>query len=267
VWPIHDQTPPSQLGKSHVTRIGLISDIHSNLESLEAVLCDVSLAGIDTLICLGDITGYGPNPGECVDLVRQACDLVVLGNHDEAMIDPEIGARFRGPAQLALEYNRSNLSPDQLRYLRSLPERTEFGDLSVTHACFGPNKYDYLYSRETASQAFANMPTRFGAVGHTHLPSTFHCCAKSDGLPEQITMEAVVGRASLPVPENCRMIINPGSVGQPRDRNPDASWAVLDLGAATFQIRRVWYDVVRVEQKVLASGLPVAHGERLRVGA
>ncbi|MEQ9617387.1 MAG: metallophosphoesterase family protein [Phycisphaerales bacterium] len=250
-----------------MTRIGLISDIHSNLEALEAVLCDVSLAGVDTLVCLGDITGYGPNPSECVELIRDTCDLVVLGNHDEAMINPKIGARFRGSAKLALDFNRDALTIEQLTWLQALPERAETGDLSVTHACFGPNKYDYLYSKEIASQAFTYMPTRFGAVGHTHLPSTFHCCAQSQGLPEQITMEAVVGRAKVAIPETCRMIINPGSVGQPRDRNPDASWAVLDTDASTFQIRRVWYDVMQVERKVLASGLPVAHAERLRIGA
>jgi len=250
-----------------MTRIGLISDIHGNLEALEAVLCDVSLADIDLLVCLGDITGYGPDPGACVDAVRESCDYTVLGNHDEGILDRSVSERFRGSAKQALDYCRDALTEDQLRYLSSLPERSEIGELSVTHACFGPNKYDYLYSTEAASQAFSYMPTRFGAVGHTHLPSSFRCCAKSNGLPGDITMEAVVGRAVVEIPDGCRMILNPGSVGQPRDRNPDASWAVLDTENSKFQIRRVWYDVERVEAKVQAAGLPVAHGERLKIGA
>ncbi len=250
-----------------MTRIGLISDIHSNLEALEAVLCDVSLAGVDTLICLGDITGYGPDPAACVELVRDACDVVVIGNHDEAVIDPSIADRFKGAARKAIGFNRDALSSDHRRYLSGLPELAEVGQLSITHACFGPNKYEYLYCATSASQAFGYLPTRFGAVGHTHLPSSFRCCAKSAGQPDDITLESVIGRSAVDVPDGCRAIFNPGSVGQPRYRNPDASWGILDTEASQFQVRRVWYDVDSVQAKIVKSGLPLAHSDRLALGA
>lgn len=250
-----------------VRRIGLISDIHANLEALEAVLTDASIAGVDVLVCLGDITGYGPDPGECTDLVRDSCNVVVIGNHDEAILSKDVSERFRGPAREALEYNRTVLTRAHKQYLNSLPERAEIGDLSVTHACFGPNKYDYLYGVEIASQAFAYMPTRFGAVGHTHLPSSFQCCMNSKGEPSDITASSVIGKAAIDIPDMHRGIVNPGSVGQPRDRNPDASWGVLDLDGSTFQVRRVWYDVEKVQAKMVASGLPQTHSERLRIGA
>ena len=250
-----------------MTRIGLISDIHSNLEALEAILCDVSLAGVDTLACLGDITGYGPDPSACVDLVREACDVVVIGNHDEAVIDPSIADRFKGAAREAIGFNRDELGPDHRRYLGTLPELAEVGELWITHACFGPNKYEYLYGAASASEAFGYLPTRYGAVGHTHLPSSFRCCAKSAGRPDNITLESVIGRSVVDVPEGCRAIFNPGSVGQPRDRNPDASWGILDTEASTFQVRRVCYDVDAVQAKMVRCGLPVAHSDRLALGA
>lgn len=251
-----------------MTRIALLADIHGNLEALEAVACDIRLQGADIVVCLGDIVGYGPEPGKCIDLISQLCDHAVMGNHDEAVVEADVRAPMNPLAQAAVAFARDRLNDAHLAYLRELPTTLRVcDDLTVTHACFGPERYAYLYDEPRAADAFGHLPTRIGAVGHTHLPTMFVHSMSVPATAETVRHTSLPGTACVVLPREHRALLNPGSVGQPRDRNPEASWGMLDLADRTFQVRRVWYDVDAVDFKIREHGLPDFHGARLRVGA
>lgn len=243
-------------------RIGLISDIHGNLEALEAVLADSSSCALDALVCLGDLVGYGPDPGPCLERAGSACDVVVIGNHDEAVLLPEIQARFNDRAQVSIRATQDLLKPRHLLMIGSLPETETIGNLTVTHATLGRRRYEYLYTAERAEPSLARLPTRYGAIGHTHRPAVFTRCPIGT-IDESLLLMGV----PLKLPSAGRVIVNPGSVGQPRDGIPEASWGVLDTSANTFEVRRIPYDIEAVAAKIAALGLPKFLGERLKVGS
>lgn len=245
-----------------MTRLGLISDVHGNQEALQAVLRDVDRAGVKTLACLGDIVGYGPDPGECLELVAQRCDVMVIGNHDEAVLLPEIQARFNDRAQVSIRATIERLRPSHLFTIGSLPEVETIDQVTLTHATFTRRRYEYLHSVEHAERALIALPTPIGAIGHTHRPAVF--TRSADGRLHEVTP-----RVGIPVrlPRGGKSIVNPGSVGQPRDGQPEAAWGVLDLESQTFELRRVPYPIEAVMEKIIARGLPKFLGERLRVGA
>lgn len=250
-----------------MARIGLISDIHSNLEALQAVLADTERVGVDRLVCLGDVVGYGPDPDACLDLVAQSCDAVVRGNHDEAVLGQEaVHAGLHPRAQEAIEFTRSRLSPGHLMLLESMLELADVDGLSLAHGSFGPRRFLYLYTARAAREAFEYLPTSIGAVGHTHVPAAFWESSSSDARLPEIRPFPLRANETVELPGRGRLILNPGSVGQPRDRNPDASWALYDSEAHTVQIRRVAYDVGAVQSKIEQMGLPDFHALRLRAG-
>jgi len=250
-----------------VSRIGFISDIHANLEALEAVLADAGESRVDAMVCLGDVVGYGPDPVECLELVAGTCEIMVRGNHDEAVRCNRLSSTIRCGARDAIEFTRGALNDDHFGLIDLMQHVSEIGDLSLAHATFGPLRYEYLYSADVALRAFGAMRTPIGVVGHTHMPSVF-CMGRADdaGLRD-IEARPLVSFAELKLERGTRLILNPGSVGQPRDRNPDASWGLLDSERMTFQIRRVAYDIDAVQAKLARLGLPDHLGERLRVGA
>lgn len=246
--------------------IGFISDIHANREALEAVLADVAMMKVDTLICLGDVVGYGPDPDVCLDLVASACDVMIRGNHDEALVRREMEREFNPRAWRSLEASRAQLTPGHLMLIQSMRERTEVEGLSLTHGSFGPQRYEYLYDSDAANRSFEFLTTRFGFIGHTHLPSAFIERTSERHATDLIESFGVVSGVEIELPTHGRAILNPGSVGQPRDRNPDASWGVFDTDRLTWQIRRVEYDIDAVQRKMEAQGLPDYHALRLRAG-
>ncbi len=250
-----------------MTRIGLIADIHSNREALEAVIRDIMSAGVNRVICLGDIVGYGPDPQACLELVEETCDLIVLGNHDEAVLIDESSEALNERARAGIAYTREKLSSWHLRLLGLLPYRGEADGIAVGHGSFARDRFDYLYTAVSAALAFRGMGSSIGAVGHTHLPSAFTCRHDDAGTPYDVRVFPVVGSVTVKLPEDRSVIVNPGSVGQPRDRNPDASWGVLDTSQRSFEIRRVPYDIDAVSHKIRTLGLPAMHGDRLRRGA
>ncbi|TVQ78680.1 MAG: metallophosphoesterase [Phycisphaeraceae bacterium] len=250
-----------------MARIGLIADIHANREALEAVLADVPAARVDRLVCLGDIVGYGPDPEACVDLVEDACDIVVLGNHDEAVLVDEASDALNDRARVGIAFTRSCLTPWHMRYLRLLPYRADIEGLAIGHGSFARDRFDYLYTSVSAGLAFRAMEAPTGAVGHTHLPSAFTCRRDDAQAPFDIRVFPLVGSVTVKLPEDRSVIVNPGSVGQPRDRNPHASWGILDTDVKSFEIRRVPYDIEAVSYKIRNLGLPAMHGERLKRGA
>ena len=229
-------------------RIGLVSDIHANLPALEAVLDD--MPSVDALVCAGDVIGYNPWPVECVRVVREEADVVVQGNHDRVVETPERYAANR-MAEAGLAYAKRHLSSEALEWLCQLPTETSVagGRYRVVHS--HPTREDaYVYPGEFPNMARYLDDGEGLVLGHTHVQGA----------------ERVEGH----------LVVNPGSVGQPRDGDPRAAYAVLDTegdaggSEATAEdaidLRRVEYDVERVVEAVEDAGLPERTGERLRGG-
>jgi putative phosphoesterase len=224
-------------------RIALLSDVHGNLPALEAVLYDLDEDTVDATVCAGDVVGYGPWPGECVERVREACSAVVQGNHDRTVETPAEYSQNE-MAMRGLEYAKRELSDEQREWLAALPPRTTIGRgrVRLVHSHPDPDQL----GRYVRPRAFPEMRPYLDdydglVLGHTHLQHR----AKVDG----------------------KLIVNPGSVGQPRDGDPDAAYAVLDVEDATVELRRVDYDVDRVIKRVEEEGLPRRIGTRLLDGS
>ncbi len=250
-----------------MTRVALVSDIHANFEALAAVLHDASLEGVDRVVCLGDVVGYGPDPGACIDLIASRAHAMVCGNHDLAVVRPELRNAMNERAQASIDATRRMLQLRHLSLLESLSTHRRVGSLLVTHASFGANPWEYVYNAEQAAVSFSGLDARVGAFGHTHVPGIFIAPYQTLPDPASIRIMHLDGDHAVSIPDGCRVLLNPGSVGQPRDGNPAASWGLLDLNEMTFGIRRVPYDVDAVTDKIGRLGLPVAHAERLRIGA
>jgi predicted phosphodiesterase len=247
-------------------RIALLSDIHGNLEALVAALRSIASASPDLIVCLGDVVGYGPEPGMCVELVQMACDHVIVGNHDEAALDPDRALGFNDTARQSLLFTRSQLTEVHTSAILDWPRRIELEGLECTHGSFGERRYAYLSNLQAATDAFGGFFGRIGAVGHTHNPALFYQM-EGGGASQEIRWVQPPQDLVIKLPEGHRFIVNPGSVGQPRDRNPDAAWAMIDTDAMTYQLHRVAYDIDEVSRKIATAGLPGFLGERLRVGA
>ncbi|MDX2116075.1 MAG: metallophosphoesterase family protein [Planctomycetota bacterium] len=243
-------------------RIGLISDVHANLDALAAVLADVRTQSVDALASLGDVVGYGPDPGECLDLIAQSCDVMIRGNHDEAVLRADLQPHFRLRAWRSIEASRQMLTPGHEMLIESMRSSAEVAGVALAHASFGPRRFEYLYDPGDAAAAFRHMPRAVGAVGHTHVPALF-ILDEPGSAPRAVALEA---DRPATIPEGAAAVVNPGSVGQPRDRNPDASWAILDTDARTFTVRRVSYDVRRVQERMQTLGMPDYHSLRLSAG-
>lgn len=249
-----------------MARIALLSDVHGNLDALRGVLDDVARVGADVVVCLGDVVGYGPAPGECVELVRAACDVVVRGNHDEAALTRKGLGRFNESARRSAEYAYARLTADQKRVMLSWGARAEVMGVWVTHATFGKRDMEYVTTNGAAARSFAGVDAGLMAVGHTHIPSAF-TCAEGSSREDGVRGYPLPSGPTIALPSDRRVLLNPGSVGQPRDGNPDAAWMLLDTGERTAQVRRVAYDVERVLGEIRRAGLPERLGERLLVGA
>lgn len=248
-------------------RLGVVSDIHGNLHALQAVLADIDSVGVDMVICLGDVVGYGPNPGECLELVEQRCAHCVIGNHEEALLRPSEATRFNAQARRALEYTTSRLTPAQLEIIDKMPCWASFGDqLVCVHDAPTPVPGNgYVRTTRIASRVLATMSARICLFGHTHVPAVFMLPEGASDL-EARRLVPFSGQ-SIRLAADCRYMINPGSVGQPRDGDCRASWGLLDLDVREFRIHRVEYEVARVQKEIDSVGLPTILGSRLRIGA
>lgn len=240
-------------------RVLVISDIHANLAALDSVLADAG--SFDAVWCLGDLVGYGPDPNEVIDRVRTLPGLLCLiGNHDQAALGIIPLSRFNSDAGAAAAWTMDHLLPENSAYLRSLPSRITFEDFTLAHGSPRQPVWEYILDTKTAESNFGSFSTSYCLIGHSHLPLIFHR-ASDDG-------PAVF----LPVPWNepleltPRMILNPGSVGQPRDMDPRAAYAVLDIRQGTWLARRVGYDTASVRDRMIQAGLPERQAMRLVAG-
>ena len=238
--PVRTEPIRASLPNADPMKVGLISDVHANLPALEAVLDD--MPAVDRVVCAGDVIGYNPWPAECVDQVRDVAALTVRGNHDRTVDNPE---RYRANrmAEAGLEHAKASLSDDQLAWLRGLPRAETFagGRYLLVHSHPAAEREDaYVYPEE-----FPNLDRHMDeydgiVLGHTHVQGK----------------RSVAGG----------VVVNPGSVGQPRDGDPDAGYAVLDTATDEVVLERVAYDVDRVSEAVADAGLPERTAQRLYKG-
>ncbi len=275
-----------------MARLALISDIHGNLVALEEVLRDIDQRDVDAVICLGDIVGYGPESAECVALVRHACRMVIRGNHEDGVLAAESSgesARGWNPiARAGIAYARRTLSSDDCAFLASLPASLSVaGLLLAVHDSPIPNDHgmSYLRSATDAADAFLWQREPICLVGHTHVPAFFSTTAAATTRPHPEDIRSVVLCAGaddaahlgsvasqestqrVKIARQSRTIVNPGSVGQPRERDPRASYAILDLARAAVEFNRVAYDIDEAMRRTRAAGLPEILSERLAIGA
>jgi predicted phosphodiesterase len=240
-------------------RILVFSDIHANLSALEAVLA--SAGQIDAAWCLGDLVGYGPDPNECIQRVNDLPNLkCILGNHDAAALEQIDPATFNPEARQALHWTQNTLSEFSLSFLRHLPERIDLEEVTLVHGSPRQPVWEYLLDTYNATRCFDFFQSQHCFVGHTHLPIIYHLPA------ERRLARLVLPEANCQVSLEPRMIINPGSVGQPRDRDPRAAYIIYDPEEFTCDFHRVEYEVTSVQQRMKVLGLPDRHIQRLTQG-
>jgi predicted phosphodiesterase len=240
-------------------KILVISDIHANITALEAVL--LAAGEIDAAWCLGDIVGYGADLNECVQRVRSLPNLLcVKGNHDMAISNPESLAEFNHAASQAILLSRKIITEDNIAFLQKLPERVSNDIATCAHGSPRNPIWEYILDGHVAKENLENFSTPLGFVGHSHLPMMF--LDEAIGKPMSRHFPLPGEQVSL----TTRAILNPGSVGQPRDNDPRASFGIFNPGTMTWQIQRVEYDIPAVQARIIAAGLPERHARRLSEG-
>ena len=242
-------------------RIAVLSDIHANLAALEAVRAD--LTDVDQVWVLGDIVGYGPQPNEVIAVLQEMGARSVLGNHDGAAIGVVDPAYFNPDARAAIEWTAGVIDGNARSYLATLPEVRRDGELTGVHGSPRDPIWEYIASRSIAEANFESFETRLCLFGHTHLPIVYRLVAGA--------VEAVPGLPDEVVPiGSARALLNPGSVGQPRDGLPDAAYAILKVGdgadETSMSFHRVHYEIDRTQRLMQELGLPARLVERLRYG-
>jgi len=242
-------------------RIVIVADIHSNLEAFEAVLEHAAAGGpIDRLWCLGDVVGYAADPAACIALLRRCPHTAIAGNHDLAAVGGLGTEDFNAVAARAAAWTGEHLSAEERGYLSSLPFIVVEEDFTLVHGSLRWPEWEYLLSAEAAEEHLRLQETPYSLVGHSHVP--FVVVESEGSRPAMVPLEdgEVVELGER------RLIVNPGGVGQPRDGDPRASYAVYDSDAQKLTLHRVEYDVEKAQRKIREAGLPPYLAERLAYG-
>lgn len=240
-------------------RFLLISDIHANLAAFEAVLADAK-GEWDKIWCLGDVIGYGPDPNECVALLREQEHLSLSGNHDWAVLGRLDRDSFNEDAQVAIKWTQRVLTEESQRFPEELPSLVVDGPFTLAHASPRQPVWEYILESVTAAANFDHFETPYCLVGHTHAPVIYE---QSGGDSAEAIAPVYAEPFSL---DDVRLIVNPGSVGQPRDYDPRAAYAILDCDAFTIEHRRVAYPIERTQSRMGQFGLPYRLIARLEFG-
>jgi len=240
-------------------RVAVISDIHANLHALDAVLAAIDEEGVDELWCLGDVVGYGPRPNECTALVRERVSVCLAGNHDLVVLGKIESAAFVGEAAAAARWTTRVLEPELRQFLDTLVSRAEVDDAQLYHGSPVDPVWDYVLSERGARNSFAATSAPLVLVGHSHVALAI--ADETTGLqggqaPDGTEIE--LGAA--------RLLLNPGSVGQPRDGDPRAAWLEIDNGAGRARFRRTDYPVEQTQAEMRERGLPESLAARLSHG-
>ena len=236
--------------------IGLLSDIHANLVALEAVLA--AMGPVDALWVTGDSVGYGPDPSDVLALLVERRATMVAGNHDRAVATGQGLELFNPIAAAAALVHREWLKPEECDLLAALPETLETSEFTLCHGSLRDPLWEYVFTPQAAAASFALAKTAHCCAGHTHVPGLYRRTATG--------VEPLRVRAEMPYSLLDRAFLNPGSVGQPRDTDPRASYAVLDLDGGTVTFHRASYQVGETQRRIRERGLPASLADRLAFG-
>lgn len=238
-------------------RLAILSDIHANLEALEAVLADARQRRCSQFVCLGDVVGYNADPRACLDRVRELNCPVVKGNHDEEATLSSSSEHFNELAERAIEWTRNALTDEDKEWLRSLALQKRVQDFTIVHATLDtPGQWGYVFSNLDAVASFTYQRTAVCFFGHTHVPTVF---VRDQGVRQQ-------RNEHVRIEPGKKYFINAGSVGQPRDGNWRAAYCIYDVPNSLVELVRVKYDVATAQKKISKAGLPQLLAERLSVG-
>ena len=249
-------------------RIGIFSDVHANIEALTAVLNAYKSENIDTYVCLGDTVGYGASPNECCDRVRDIVEFTILGNHDAAVAGRMDYSYYYDAARNALDLHASQLTPDNMAWLKELPYEVRRYDLAFCHGSpINHEEFEYIFSPEQAARCldmWEDLPMAT-FIGHSHLCKSFALARnlKASGGGDEVF--EVIAPKFVIRPDH-RYIISVGSVGQPRDYDNRASFTIFDTDERTFEFKRIAYDIDAAAQKIFDSQLERNFGNRLFLG-
>jgi predicted phosphodiesterase len=241
-------------------RVGLVSDIHGNLPAFEAVLADVDGAGVDAIWCLGDLVGYGAHPDECVALARERCEVCLIGNHDLVVLGRLDISHFSHNAALAASWTRRRIGSEALEFLQRLAPEDLGHPIALYHASPRDPIWEYVLSALLADYCMDEMDARVAAIGHSHVALAF---TRAAGERAEGELTSAGSERDLSAGE---WLLNPGSVGQPRDGDPRAAWLLLDLKGWTASWRRVEYPIDEAAEAIRLASLPDALAERLYYG-
>lgn len=243
-------------------RVAVLTDIHSNLPALESTLSAIEEAGVEQRWCLGDVVGYGAQPDQCAKLVSERCDLSLVGNHDLAVTGEISTEVFSASAAAAVEWTRANSAESTIEYLKMLkPQNTEH-EVGLYHASPRDPVWEYVLAVDQARECMEQQAARISLIGHSHVALWF---SDGEGLPGADGGAQAEDGKELDLSEH-RWLLNPGSVGQPRDGDPRAAWVELDTGVWKATYHRVAYDIDRAAEAIREAGLPELLADRLYVG-
>ncbi len=240
-------------------RVLVISDIHANITALDAVIDDSP--PYDAVWCLGDLVGYGPDPNECIERVQRLPELLCLiGNHDKAAIGEIPLSRFNRDAGDVVAWTQRELKDENKSFLQTLPNKIQVEEFTLAHGSPNQPVWEYILDPTTADRNFDELEKDYALVGHSHLPLIFHRpFDDSFAMLRPILWGEIMALSP-------KMILNPGSVGQPRDGDPRASYAILDTEDMTWEMRRSVYNIKAVQSRILKAGLPERQSIRLDAG-
>jgi len=239
------------------TRYAIMADIHSNLEALTAVLEDAKSQNVSAYVCVGDIVGYNANPSECLEIVRDLKATCVRGNHDHYVSHDECLDDFHPMAANVVDWTRSQLSPEQIAFLRELRLHTIVNGFTIVHSTMDmPDKWGYVFDVLEADAHFNYQHTAVCFHGHTHVPVLFEKQGRTVR-SSYVKIKIGLGR---------KYFINVGSVGQPRDGDPRAAYVIYDLKSREVELRRISYDIPKTQEKIRKVGLPERLAKRLEQG-
>lgn len=237
-------------------KYAIISDIHANTEALSACLEEIDNIKPDRLICLGDLVDYCAEPNEVTEIIKQRCDAVILGNHDEAQFNYELASRWTEIAYITSRHTRNVIKPEYIEYFRSLPDKLSENDILFVHATpFVPRNYRYIRDADAAGINFHHFDEKICFIGHSHVPVIFE--QSENGINEF---------SGDTLNKENKYIINVGSVGQPRDGDPRLSFGVFDTDTFEYRNIRIPYDIKSAAEKIMKENLPIYLADRLFEG-
>jgi diadenosine tetraphosphatase ApaH/serine/threonine PP2A family protein phosphatase len=242
-------------------KYGVLGDIHANLSALEVVLADLERVGVDALLSVGDVVGYGAAPAACIDLLRARGALTVKGNHDAAVVRELDDRYFNNYAREAVRWTQANLDRERKDWLAALPLTLELEHCHLSHGTlFRPELFDYILSTTDADPSLDVMAKPMCFVGHSHVPIALL------RLVDAPKRTAYTTDREIDLADVARCLFNVGSVGQPRDENPRTGYAVYDTEARRAWLTRLPYDIEREAARIRTAGLPDVLAERLKLG-